>query len=150
TSAATRSRRSPTRSGRWRSGSRASRLDAVGSLVRMGSSTSPVSPNLSTGQIQDLAAHGEERTAAEGAYLVRIGDKSSPLAGVRDGEAAILDAAGNLIVSQGPGGFIGEMSLLSGQTVFVDAVVTKPMRYIAVDRNELRSMMFEDAALADV
>src|SRR5262249_19524182 len=36
------------------------------------------------------------------------------------------------------------------QTVFVDAVVTKPMRYIAVDRNELRSMMFEDAALADV
>ena len=29
------------------------------------------------------------------------------------------------------------MNLLSGQTVYLTAVVTQPMRYIAVDRDEL-------------
>ena len=42
------------------------------------------------------------------------------------------------------------MNLLTGQTVFVDGVVTEPMRYIAVDREDLRPLLFEDAALADV
>jgi thioredoxin reductase (NADPH) len=97
-----------------------------------------------------LAEHGEERTAAEGEYLFRIGDARYPLIVVLEGEAAILDAAGNEIARQGPGGFLGEMNLLTGQTVFVDCVVTKPMRYLAVDRDELRPLLFEDAALADM
>src|ERR1700754_267137 len=116
----------------------------------MGSTTRPLSPNLSEGQIQALAAHGEERTANEGEYLFRIADPRYPLIGVLEGEAAVTDAAGNEIAKQGPGGFLGEMNLLSGQTVFVDGVVTKPMRYIAVEREELRAMLFEDASLADV
>jgi thioredoxin reductase (NADPH) len=97
-----------------------------------------------------LAEHGEQRTAAEGEYLFRIGDARYPLIVVLEGEAAILDAAGNEIARQGPGGFLGEMNLLTGQTVFVDCVVTKPMRYLAVDRDELRPLLFEDAALADM
>jgi thioredoxin reductase (NADPH) len=116
----------------------------------MGSSTSPLSPNLSEGQIRALAAHGEERTAEEGEFLFRIGDKSYPLMVVLEGEAAILDGAGTEIARQGPGGFLGEMSLLTGQTVFVDGIATKPIRYIAVDRQDLKAMMFEDASLADV
>jgi thioredoxin reductase (NADPH) len=109
-----------------------------------------MSPVLSDGQVKTLAAHGEERTAAEGDYLFRIGDASYPLIVVLEGEAAILDAAGNQIALQGPGGFLGEVGLLSGQTVYVDGVVTKAMRYIAVDRDEVRRLLFEDAALADV
>src|SRR5215211_9553917 len=42
------------------------------------------------------------------------------------------------------------MNLLTGQTVYVDGVVTEPMRYIAVDREHLPPLLFEDAALADV
>jgi thioredoxin reductase (NADPH) len=116
----------------------------------MGSPTSPLSPVLSDGQVQTLAARGEERTAAEGEFLFRIGDASYPLIVVLEGEAAILDAAGNQIARQGPGGFLGEVGLLSGQTVYLDGVVTKRMRYIAVDRDELRPLLFEDEALADV
>ena len=97
-----------------------------------------------------LADRGEERTAAEGDFLFRIGDERYPLIVVLEGEAAILDGAGNEIARQGPGGFLAEMNLLTGQTVFVDAVATQPMRYIAVDRDELRPLLFEDAALADV
>jgi thioredoxin reductase (NADPH) len=62
----------------------------------------------------------------------------------------VLDAAGNEIVRHGTSGFLGEMNLLSGQTVFVTAVATKPMRYIAVERGVLRSLLFEDGPLSDL
>src|SRR6266545_1501142 len=107
----------------------------------MESPTSPLSPILSPGQLQALTAVGEERTAAEGEFLFRIGDASYPLIVVLEGEAAILHGAGNEIARQGAGGFLAEMNLLTGQTVYVDAVVTEPMRYIAVDRDDLRPML---------
>ena len=116
----------------------------------MGSPSSPLSPILAPGQLEALAAVGEERTAAKGEFLFRIGDARYPLIVVLEGEAAILDGAGNEIARQGPGGFLAEINLLTGQTVFVDGVVTEPMRYIAVDRENLRPLLFEDAALADV
>ena len=90
----------------------------------MGSPDSPLSPILSPGQLQALAAVGEERTAAKGEFLFRIGDARYPLIVVLEGEAAVLDGAGNEIARQGAGGFLAEMNLLTGQTVFVDCVVT--------------------------
>ena len=42
------------------------------------------------------------------------------------------------------------MNLLSGQTVFLTAVVTEPMRYIAVEREALRQLLFEDGSLSDL
>ena len=97
-----------------------------------------------------LAQHGEERVAAVGDVLYRVGDARYPFIAILEGEAAILDAAGREIVRHGPSGFLGELNLMSGQTVFVTAVVTAPMRYIAVDRDELRPLLFEDGPLADL
>ena len=42
------------------------------------------------------------------------------------------------------------MNLLTGQTVFLTAVVTKPLRYIAVEREALRPLLFEDGPLSDL
>jgi thioredoxin reductase (NADPH) len=114
------------------------------------SSTSPLSPILSPAHVELLASRGEERTAAEGEFLFRIGDTRYPFIAVLEGEAAILDGAGNEIARQGPGGFLAEINLLTGQTVFVDCVVTKPMRYIAVDRDQLKLLLAEDGALSDL
>ena len=75
---------------------------------------------------------------------------SYPFIVILDGEVAILDAAGNEIVRHGPSNFLGELNLLSGQTVFVTAVATQPLRYIAVDRDVLRSLLFEDGLLSDL
>ncbi|HVD85967.1 MAG TPA: FAD-dependent oxidoreductase [Solirubrobacterales bacterium] len=111
---------------------------------------SPVSRALSSSQLETLAEHGEERSAAVGEELFRIGDASYPFIAIREGEAAVLDGAGNEIVRHGPSGFLGEMNLLSGQTVFLTAVVTKPLRYIAVERDELRELLLEDAPLSDI
>jgi len=104
---------------------------------------------LSEAQLQALRAHGEERTAEVGDVLYRVGDRTYPFIAIVEGEAAILDAQGNEIVRHGAHGFLGELNLLSGQTVYVTAVVTQRMRYIAVDREEFRRLLFDDAELSD-
>jgi len=82
--------------------------------------------------------------------LFRVGDTVYPFIAIREGEVAILDAAGNEIVRHGAPNFLGELNLLSGQTVFLTAVVTKPLRYVAVDRDALRALLFEDGPLSDL
>jgi thioredoxin reductase (NADPH) len=110
----------------------------------------PSSPVLSKGQLALLAEHGEERTAEVGEMLFGVGDRRYPFIAIIEGEAAIQDPAGAEIVRQGPSGFLGEMNLLSGQTVYLNAVVTEPMRYIAVDRDVLKPLLFEDGPLGDL
>ena len=82
--------------------------------------------------------------------LYTVGDETYPFIAIEEGEVAILDAAGNEIVRHGPSGFLGELNLLSGQTVFVTAVVKQPLRYIEVERDVLRKLLFDDAPLSDL
>src|SRR4051794_31803927 len=110
----------------------------------------PSSRVLSGSQLAILAEHGEERSAEVGEKLFEIGDKSYPFVAIVEGEGAVLDAAGDEVVRHGASGFLGEMNLLSGQTVFLTAVVTEPLRYIAVDREVLRRLLFEDGSLSDL
>jgi thioredoxin reductase (NADPH) len=110
----------------------------------------PVSRALSSSQLAMLATHGEERTAEVGETLFQVGDESYPFVAIIEGEVSVRDAAGHEIVQHGASGFLGEMNLLSGQTVFLTAIVTQPMRYIAVDREVLRGLLFEDSALSDL
>ena len=97
-----------------------------------------------------LAQLGEERTAAAGDVLYRVGDRRYPLIAIIEGEAAILDATGHELVRHGASSFLGEMNLLTGQTVYLTAVVTRHMRYIALDRDALRALLFEDGPLSDL
>jgi thioredoxin reductase (NADPH) len=105
---------------------------------------------LSESQLATLARHGEERTAAVGETLFEVGDETYPFIAIVAGEAAVTDGAGREIVRHGASGFLGEMNLLSGQTVFLTAVVTEPMRYIAVDRDTLKQLLFDDGDLSDL
>jgi thioredoxin reductase (NADPH) len=110
----------------------------------------PSSRVLSSSQLATLADRGEERTAEVGETLYEIGDETYPFIAILQGEAAILDGNGREIARHGASGFLGEINLLSGQTVFVTAVVTETLRYIAVDREALRGLLFEDASLSDL
>jgi len=112
--------------------------------------STPASPVLSTSQLATLAEIGEERSASVGELLYRVGDRAYPFVAILEGEVAIIDAAGNELVRQGPSGFLGELNLLSGQTVLVNALVVEPLRYIAVERAALRSLLNEDGPLSDL
>jgi thioredoxin reductase (NADPH) len=105
---------------------------------------------LSSTQLALLAARGEELTAEVGEKLYEIGDATYPFIAILEGEAAVLDGAGHEIVRHGASGFLGEVNLLSGQSVFVTAVVTQPLRYISLPREELRALLFDDPSLSDL
>jgi hypothetical protein len=63
-----------------------------------------VSSVLSDAQRATLAGIGEERTAAVGETLFRVGDKRYPFIAIIEGEAAVQDAAGHEIVRHGASG----------------------------------------------
>ena len=100
--------------------------------------------------MRTLAEHGEERTAEAGETLFSVGEKRYPLIAIIEGEAMIVDPNGSEIVRTGASGFLGEMNLLTGQTLFLGAVATEPMRYIAVEREAVRELLTEDSSLADL
>lgn len=108
------------------------------------------SPALSASQLAMLVATGEQRNAEAGDVLYRIGDRSYPFIAILEGEVAIVDAAGREILRHGRSGFLGEMNLLTGQTVFVTAVATQRLRYVAVERDALRALLYEDGPFSDV
>src|SRR5690242_11048500 len=110
----------------------------------------PASPALSASQFETLRRLGEERTARVGDVLYRVGDATYPFIAIEEGQVAIIDAAGNEIVRHGASGFLGELNLICGQTVFLTAVVTEPLRYVEVDRDTLRGLLFEDGPLSDL
>src|SRR4051794_24808870 len=109
-----------------------------------------LSPILSASQLDTFREVGEERTADAGDVLYDIGDERYPFIAILEGEAAIVDTAGDEIVRHGASGFLGELNLMSGQTVYLRAVATQPMRYIAVEREVLRPLLFEDGPLGDL
>jgi thioredoxin reductase (NADPH) len=110
----------------------------------------PESPALSPSQLARIAELGEERAASVDDVLFGPGDDDYPFVAILDGEVALLDGAGNEIVRQGPSKFVGELSLLSGQRPFLTARVAEPTRYIAVEREALRALLFDDEPLSDL
>jgi len=105
---------------------------------------------LSSTQLALLAERGEELTAEVGEKLYEIGDATYPFIAILEGEAAVLDGAGHEIVRHGASGFLGEVNLLSGQSVFVTAVVTQRLRYISLPREDLRALLLDDPSLSDL
>jgi thioredoxin reductase (NADPH) len=110
----------------------------------------PDSPALTASQLAAIADLGDERTAEEGDILYRIGDERYPFIAIMEGEVAVLDAAGNELTRHGPSKFLGEVNLLSGQAAFVTATATEPIRYIALEREALRSLLFDDGPLSSL
>src|SRR5436189_3187040 len=94
---------------------------APGPMNRTSPLRVPESPALSPAQLTKLAEHGEERTANVGDVLFQAGDHGFPFVAILEGEVALLDGAGNEIVRQGRSKFLGELSLLSGQSAFLTA-----------------------------
>lgn len=105
---------------------------------------------LSEAHLAKLAEHGEERSAEIGDVLFTVGDAEYPFIAIRDGGVALMDQTGKELVRHRAFGFVGELNLLTGQSSFLTAVVTEPLRYVAVDRLALRALLFEDSTLADL
>jgi thioredoxin reductase (NADPH) len=111
-------------------------------------------PRLSQEQIDRLAAHGERRRVDAGEVLYREGDRSCDFYVVLEGKVAIVEAEGTdqerIVAVHGPRRFLGELGLLTGQTVLLTAVVREPGEVLVVPVAQLRALVASDQALGDL
>src|SRR5690349_6021128 len=97
-----------------------------------------------------LREHGEEGTAEPGEMLFKVGDERFPFIAIVEGEAVVQSESGMEIVRHGKSGFLGELSLLTGQTAYVAAVAATQLTYIAVDREKIRELLNDEGPFADL
>lgn len=110
-------------------------------------------PRLDEHQIEALAAYGERRRTRPGETLYQAGDPSCDFFVILDGKVAVIEGEGNderVIGVHGPGRFLGELNLLTGQPVFVSAVVQEPGEVLVVPTERLRQLVSRDCLLGDL
>jgi thioredoxin reductase (NADPH) len=108
---------------------------------------------LGAAELKEISAFGSERPTESGELLFRPGEASYDLFVVLEGEVEIVrserpDAA--VIVEYGPGGFVGELNLLTGQRRTLSCRVTKAGRVLVVAEAEFRRLMSVRPALAEI
>ena len=109
---------------------------------------------LSDEQIRDLGRYGSERDVQADEVLFRGGDVSYDFFAILSGRVAIVHDHGgpteHTLVEHGPGRFLGEYNLLTGQPVYMSAVVREAGRVVALSPEELHEVIAQEPALSEV
>ena len=109
-------------------------------------------PVLSTSELAEIATFATERAMDAGELLFRAGEASYDLFVVLEGEVEVVRFDGTdavVIVTYGPGGFVGELNLLTGQRRSLSCRVTEPGRVLVIAEAEFRRLMSVRPALAN-
>src|SRR5580693_3304056 len=101
-------------------------------------------PTLDATDLALIAQFGNRRQVQEGEYLYREGDATNDffvLVSAATDIVVTVDGEERLIVSHGPGRFLGELNMLSGLRVFVSARVVTAGEVLVIPRERLRELM---------
>ena len=107
-------------------------------------------PRLSPEQIRTLAALGERHEVCAGDVLYEEDDTGCDFFVILEGKVAVVDSAGGVVAVHGPGRFVGELGLLTGQPGFLTTVVRKPGAVVRISSERLRELVAGDPALGDL
>ncbi len=110
-------------------------------------------PRLTDEQLLTLSRYGDRRNVPRGTVLFCEGDQDCDFIVVLDGKAAVVQetaAEPRLIAVHGPGRFLGDLALLTGQTVLVTAVTTTDAEVLEVRVEQLKELVTADPALGDL
>jgi thioredoxin reductase (NADPH) len=111
-------------------------------------------PRLDDDQIQELSRDGFRRPTEAGEVLYREGDPTCDFIVILSGKVKIVEGFGSdqerLISVHGPGRFLGELNLLTGEAVFVTAVVAEPGEVLVVPVDRLRAVVARSPGLGDL
>lgn len=118
----------------------------------------PESPNLrpllGESQLTTLKRYGSEHRVTEGEILFADGDPSYNMIVILEGTVEIVECHGQsderVINSYGPREFLGEMSLLTGQIVYLSALATSDGRVLRVPPEKVKTVMAEEPDLSDL
>jgi thioredoxin reductase (NADPH) len=112
------------------------------------------SPVLDAAQIAVLRRYGSESDVDAGTLLFAEGDETYDLIVLLQGQAEIIQDHGRpsetVLATYGPSQFLGELGLLTGQRVYLDAVVTTPGRVLRVSPDQLRIVMAQELDLSEL
>jgi thioredoxin reductase (NADPH) len=110
-------------------------------------------PRLEPEQVFRLQASGRRVRTQPGEVLYREGDIDYDFIVLLAGTAEIVEDYGrdhHVVGVHGPGRFLGEIGLLTGQAAFVTAVVAEPGEALSVPCDALRALVAEDSLLGDL
>src|SRR6266404_9068625 len=110
-------------------------------------------PELTPAQIDRIASVGERREVRAGEMLFDVGDQNTRFFVVLCGAVDIVRPVGDHeepVTAHHPGQFTGEINMLSARRSLVRARVAEDGTVIAVDRDELRTLVQRDPELSEI
>jgi thioredoxin reductase (NADPH) len=102
-----------------------------------------------------LRAYGSAQAVAAGDLIYQLGDDSYDLILIESGQVDLLCDSSRgrqpqLIAELGPGDFLGEISLFTGERMFITACAREPGTIYRIGAEAFRQLMSEDTELSDV
>lgn len=109
-------------------------------------------PTLDDSKLAVLEAIGTRRPMTVGEYLFREGDATYDFYVILSGATEIVvnsDGEERIVAHHGPGRFLGELNLLTGQRVYLSARVSQAGEVIVVPRATLQHVIETNPGLSD-
>jgi thioredoxin reductase (NADPH) len=110
-------------------------------------------PLLTAAQISRVRPGGKLRNVRKGEILFEPGDTNVPFFVLLSGSMEIVqpDLTGERpIATHGPGGFTGEMTMISGRRSLARGRVTESGEFLELSAESLRSLVAKDAELSEI
>ncbi|HWF36824.1 MAG TPA: FAD-dependent oxidoreductase [Solirubrobacteraceae bacterium] len=110
-------------------------------------------PHLAADQLARMRAMGSVRAVESGDVLFRDGDTPRDFFVVVSGAVVIVQGyehENRVIAVHGPGGFVGELNLLTGSQIYLTAVVRDAGEVIQLPVTRLRELVAQDKELSNL
>jgi thioredoxin reductase (NADPH) len=110
-------------------------------------------PTLREDQIEILRRYGRTRKTAVGDILFRAGDTDNDFVIVLEGVVEVVDDFAGEARTIGTflaGRFLGELNMLTGQAMYLTAVVREAGEVLAIPRGQLKEIVTEEPNLSDI
>jgi thioredoxin reductase (NADPH) len=110
-------------------------------------------PTLAPAEIERMRRFGEVRSFTKGEALAKVGQAGLGLTIILKGTVDITQhnrsGRGELIVTHGPGQFMGELAQLAGRPSLVDAYAQEPVEALIIRPDRLRALLVAEAELGE-
>jgi thioredoxin reductase (NADPH) len=120
---------------------------------RSGEIRSTRAPALREDQTEILGRYGKTRMTEAGQVLFRAGDTQNDFFVVLEGEVEMIDDFAGEARTMGvmrPGRFVGDLNMLTGQPIYLSAVVRVGGEVLAISRERLKEVVTEEPNLSDI
>jgi thioredoxin reductase (NADPH) len=111
-----------------------------------------MSPELDPLEIERMCRFGETRNFAQGEVIVTAGQVGPGFVVILSGEIDIVrreSTRKGIIVTHGPGQFMGELAQLAGRPALADAIAKKPVQALIIAPERLRALLIAEAELGE-